>query len=464
MKVKLSSVAVWLIFSLFSLSHVFAWTIDHFEVLVEPTKSQVGETVDITIEAKDSDNKKVNDYKGTIIIFSETEKDAEFPNELQDNTYEFTNENQGTVKFENAVKFKTVGNHTVQVYDLNDDKILWIGEVEITGKATTQSAEISLLSPETGITIWETTVTVSGQTQKNHRVILSINGTEEITTTSNNDGIFEKDVTWLKDWENSIVAYVLNADNNRIGQSIPVLLKVDTSNPILSSIKITPSGEVESESKIAVELVASLWLTTVSIIVDDILTSLKDIGAGKYTWEFTAPKNAGTYTVWVKLKNELGKELNERNATSFTVKPALEIAPEEEPKVETWAVITEPIPNDPLKIEDIKLTVLKTKSILTWKKNEKAESYNIYKQNSGALDFIVNVIEPYFEVNIADGDKITYDYFAIKWVGKTGSWETYEWDLSEATKIQTGPELYLLLIFLSLIGGGFLVSRKKVRF
>lgn len=462
MKIKLSSIAVWLIFSLFSLSHVFAWTVDHFEVLVEPTKSQVGETVDITIEAKDSDNKKVTDYKGTIIIFSETEKDAEFPNELKDNTYEFTNENQWSVKFENAVKFKTVWNHTVQVYDLNDDKILWIGEVEIVWKESTQSAEISIASPETGITIWESSVTVSGQTQKNHRVILSINGTEEVTTTSNNDGIYEKEVTGLKDGENSIVAYVLNADNNRIGQSSPVLLKVDTSNPLLSSIKITPSGEVESESKIAVELVASLWLTSVSIIVDDILTSLKDIGGGKYSWEFTAPKNAGTYTVGVKLKNELGKELNEKNATSFTVKPPLEIAPDE-PKVETWAIVPEV--KDPLKIEDIKLTVLKTKSILTWKKNEKAESYNIYKQNgSGALDFIVNVVEPYFEVNIADGDKITYDYFAIKWVGKTGSGETYEGDLSEATKIQTGPELYLLLIFLSLIGGGFLVSRRKVRF
>lgn len=461
MKIKLSSIAVWLIFSLFSLWHVFAWTVDHFEVIVEPTKSQVGETVDITIEAQDSDDKKVSDYKGTIIIFSETEKDAEFPNDLQDNTYEFTSENQWSVKFENAVKFKTVWNHTIQVYDLNNDKVLWIWEVEITGKETTQSAEINVLSPETWITIWENSVNVSWQTQKNHRVILSINGTEEITTTSNNDGVFEKRVEWLKDGENSIVAYVLNADNTRIGQSLPVLLKIDTSNPLLSSIKITPSWEVESEAKIDVELIASPWLTSVSIIVDDILTSLNEVGGWKYTWTFTAPKDGGSYTIWVKLKNELGKELNEKNATTFTVKPTLEIAPEE-PKVETGAIVPEV--KDPLKIDWIKLTVLKTKSMLTWEKNEKAESYNIYKKNwSGALEFIVNVVDPYFEVNIT-GDKITYDYFAIKGVGKTGSWETYEWDLSEATKIQTGPELYFLLILLSLIGGWIFISRKKVRF
>lgn len=467
MKLKISSFAVWIIFSLFWLSHAFAGTVDHFEVTVEPTKSQVWETVDITIEAQDADDKKVTDYKGTIIIFSETEKDAEFPNDLEDNTYEFTNENQWSVKFENAVKFKTPGNHTIQVYDLNDDKILWIGEVEIVGKEASQSAEITLLSPETGITIWEKSVSVSGQTQKNHRVIISLNGTEEISTTSNNDGIFEKRIEWLKDGENSIVAYVLNADNNRIGQSIPVLIKIDTSNPILSSVKITPAGEVDSEAKIDVEVIATPWLTSVSIIVNDILTSLNEVGGGKYTWTFTAPKEAGNYTLWVKLKNELGKELNENNATSFAVKPSLEIAPEEEPK----EVVPTPEVKDPLKIEDIKLTVLKTKSILTWKKNEKAESYNIYKKVwTGAiewtwsLEFIVNVKDPYFEVNIADGDKITYDYFAIKWVGKTGSGETYEGDLSEATKIQTGPEMYILLVLLSMIGWGLFLSRKKVRF
>jgi fibronectin type 3 domain-containing protein len=69
---------------------------------------------------------------------------------------------------------------------------------------------------------------------------------------------------------------------------------------------------------------------------------------------------------------------------------------------------------DPLRITGIKLTVLKTKSILTWDKNEKAESYNIYKKkDDGTLEFIQNVKDSYFEVAIT-GDKVTYDYFAIK--------------------------------------------------
>jgi len=70
---------------------------------------------------------------------------------------------------------------------------------------------------------------------------------------------------------------------------------------------------------------------------------------------------------------------------------------------------------DPLKITGIKLTVLKTKSILTWDKNEKAESYNIYKKkDDNTLEFIQNVKEAHFEVPIAASEEITYDYFAIK--------------------------------------------------
>jgi hypothetical protein len=76
------------------------------------------------------------------------------------------------------------------------------------------------------------------------------------------------------------------------------------------------------------------------------------------------------------------------------------------------------------------------------------------------LEFIQNVKDSYFEVAIT-GDKVTYDYFAIKWVGKDSSWENYEGDLSEATKLQTGPEI-LILFLLALFGGmGFVIYKRK---
>jgi hypothetical protein len=59
-------------------------------------------------------------------------------------------------------------------------------------------------------------------------------------------------------------------------------------------------------------------------------------------------------------------------------------------------------------------------------------------------------------------EEIEYEYFAVKAVAKDEEWVVYEWDLSEATKIQTWPEIIILLLFSLLIWGLILgVSKRK---
>ena len=113
-------------------------------------------------------------------------------------------------------------------------------------------------------------------------------------------------------------------------------------------------------------------------------------------------------------------------------------------------IITEEQPN--LEIKDIKVTTLKTKSVLTWDIVKGAESYNVYKQGEDdAFELIENVTEPRFEVEIT-GDEIKHDYFAVEALGRTASGELITGDLSEATKVQTGPEMIILFIISLLIG------------
>jgi hypothetical protein len=60
-------------------------------------------------------------------------------------------------------------------------------------------------------------------------------------------------------------------------------------------------------------------------------------------------------------------------------------------------------------------------------------------------------------------ENIEYEYFAIKAVAETDEWEVYEWDLSEATKIQTWPEEILLLLLALLLWWIIMVAfRRKV--
>jgi hypothetical protein len=453
-----------LLFSIFSFSSAYA-AIDHFKVTISPTSAKIGEWLDLTIEALDKSEQTVADYVGTVIVFSETDKEAEFPNTLQENTYEYKVADQGKVKFENAVKFKHEGKQSIHVYDLNDDKIMGMAEVTIAAGAATSAEDISILSPETWLTVATNKVTISGPTKKNHRVSILVNNKDEVSTTSTSEGTFEQEVTDLQDGENTFKAFVLDADNKKIGESTIVSVKIASGKPKLQSFKVTPNSEVEAESDITIEAIADKWLASVSATIDDVVVALQEGKDGVYLWKTKAPKKEGSYKVDIVLKNDLGGETKELWVDTIKVIPALNApeVPKVEPKTETGVTLDAP-KKDPLKITGLKLTELKTKSVLTWDPVEHALGYNIYKKTeNGDMELIESVKEASFTINIT-GDKTIYDYFYVRAFAKdptvktgtgnlssTGSEQTYEWDLSDATKIKTGPEMYIILGLIALI-------------
>jgi hypothetical protein len=112
-------------------------------------------------------------------------------------------------------------------------------------------------------------------------------------------------------------------------------------------------------------------------------------------------------------------------------------------------------------VKNLKVTGLKSKSVLTWDAVEGVEGYEVYKKISDTeSEKIVEVTEPRFEVEIT-GEEIKYDYFAVKAIAKTASGEVIETDMSEMTKVQTGPEMILLLLLSLLIGGFFFAKQRN---
>lgn len=453
--------------SIFTLSAYSAGPIDHFEVTLGKEEAKIWEALDITISAVDKNSEIVTDYTWDILVFSESDPNAEFPNDLAENSYSFTNVNEGSVKFENAIKFTNVGKQDVYVYDLNNENIVGFAEAQLSEAKTEKNVDISILSPENGVTLGKNNITVSGTTRKNHQVRIIINNETDVFTTSNEEGIFEKDIDSLPQGTNTFQAEILNADNEKIGESQKIEIKLDSETPEFKRISITPSGEVEAESEINIEVVSNIGLAEVSVIINDVIARLTETKDGIYTTKTLAPNEAGEYPIDVTLKNEFANETREQGVETLIViaKPDLKAAWDKETKekiVENIELTNNG--NTPLElaIKNIEVTELKTKSVITWDKAKDAESYNIYKKISdNQIELIEKINEARYEIEIV-GDKIRYDDFAIKAVGKTSSGEVVQWDLSEMTRVKTGPELYFLFVILALLASsGVFFFRKN---
>lgn len=453
-----------LLLALSNTPQLFA-AVDRFEVVLGQESAKVWEALDLTITAVDRDGNIEKNYLWDILVFSESDPTAEFPTVLSENSYKFIEANEGSMKFENAVIFKKPWVQNLYVYDLNQETVMGLAEVTISEEVKLKNIDIEILSPENGLTLWKNTLTISWTTQKNYQVRITVNAKQELMTTSNEEGVFEQIVENLVQGENTFQARVLDADGNIIGESKVVKVQVNSLAPEFKSISITPTGEVEAESPIDIEVVSNIWLREVQVIINEVITKLTEVRDGRYTGKSFAPGLAGEYPVDVILKNDFNIETKEEAVETLTIiaKPELEAAPKET-VIETIPTRTNtPTENLDLTIKNIKVTELKERSIITWDALLDAESYNIYKKISDTqVELIDNVKEARYEIAFT-GDKIKYEEFAIKALGKTSTGTLVQWDLSDMTRVQTGPILYILLGFIALMlsGGIFFLGSRK---
>ena len=456
----------------FNLASVFAGTIDHFQVEFSKPSAMQFEGLDITIKAVDKNNEIVKDYVWTVLAISETDDSIQLPEDLaSDNWYTFKLSDQWVKKFENWVKFSSIWEQSVSVYDADDyQNLIWKWEITIIQANTdTKKIEIEILTPETNTTITKNSVKLSGATKKNHQIKIEVNNKDNITTTSNSDWIFEKEIENLNTWDNTFKAYVLDADENIIWESSIVTIKVDNNKPSFKKIILSPlsaSWTVEELTDIDVKVFANKWLKTVKLLFNDWVISLSETEDWVYTWSFKAPEWNNTYNLDVVLADNLGHIVTEKNtATLQTLAVEKNSAkPEEKPKPKTCNLPN--IKESDLKITWLKLVTLKNKSILTWNKLEKAESYDIFKKNSEwKFELLKNVKIPKFEIEIT-WDKIKYNMFAVsakaKWCIEDKE-TVITWDLSDATKIKTWPAETILMLILALIlwFGFMFIKRRK---
>lgn len=440
-----------------SFSTVYA-NIDSFEIDISPKQAKVGDAVDITIKALDASGNVFRDYAWDILIFSDTDLRAEFPWVLSDNTYKFKTTDQWVVKFENAVKFSQSWKQFINVYDSANEDVFGIGEITIstTDVASVSNTEIVINNPSSGTTIGNSTIKVTGKTEKNYAVEITLNASEKFETISNGEWMFDVEITGLESWQNSLVATILDAEGTIIGTSQEVIVNFDDLVPLIRSIKTTPENTIEAESSFDIEITSNPWLNEVKVILDDFIQTLQEWPAGTYKASLTAPKIEGNYKIDVILINEIGTETEIKAAKEILITPIPQNAADE-PVVE---LTCEELAQD-LEVKNPKVVKMKSKSVITWDETQKAASYNVYKKNrtSWELELVENVTQPKIEINIV-WDVVEYDDFVIKAVLDDGKCNIESPNSAEMTQVQTWPKEILLLI-LAVLATAFILRRKN---
>lgn len=438
----------------------------NFEIEVSPKTAWVWEALDITVKAVDADGNVDKSYAWQILIFSQSDPKAEFPWVLKENTYQFKTSDQGQVKFENAVKFTKAWTQDINVFDVSNEDVFWSVEVTIwewTSTTTTSSWswEIKITSPITWTTIWTWSLKVNWETLKNYKVVVSVNDKQKFETISDSSWKFEVELTGIASGESSIKAEVFDADNKSLWTSDAVLIKVEWWAPSFKEIKLTPESDIESEQVLEVEVTATPGLTDVNVIINDVMQKLVETEkAWVYTWSITAPLEEWNYKIDVVLKNELWIETKETAAKEIFVK-AIEL---DAASASGTEISCGDLAKD-LVIKNVKLTKMKTKSVLSWDKIDKASSYNVYKKNKTTweLELVQNVTEPRIEINIS-WNMVEYDDFAVKAVLSDAKCNNVESsNTSEMTKVQTGPK-EIALVLIALLTWAWVLYFKRRRF
>lgn len=463
MKKLLQLLLIWFGISFYTTS-LWVSNVEKFDIKTSPNEIKIWESTDITVEALDKDGNVVKNYEWEVLIFSQSDPKAEFPWILTQNTYKFQASDSGKVKFENGVKFTKAGTQDINVYETANENVFWVAEVKVLeGTTTSWAEEIIIKSPENGVTLWTWDIKVTGTTLKNHQIKILLNTDKQSDAISNGDGIFEYDLKWVPNWENFIIAQVLDSDGKVIWESTKTLFKIESNTPKFKSITINPEWEVKWNTLLNVSVEANNGLSNVEIVLNDLVQKLTEDSNGIYTGTITSPKDNWDYKIDVNLKNELGIESKQSGIATITVKN-IEL---------TAAPVVEPVTEIPVNCDDfkkeliiwnLKVVKMKSKSVLSWDKLEKATSYNLYKKdkNSWSMVLIQNLMDNNVEINI-EWKEIIYDDFAVKAVLKNESCEIESTDFSSMTSVQTWPkEIYLLIFSLLFVWSIFFFRRKII--
>lgn len=297
--------------------------------------AKVGEALDLTVKALDKDGGTVADYAGTVYVTVDNDSKATLP---YAEGYTFVAADQGAKTFSKGLAFSKVGNMTVSVIDIDDDKVEGIAKVNVTegdvGPGVTGNEAVTLSAPESGSTVSGTETDVVGTTKKNSKFQVFLNGTKSGEGQSDDKGAILYKLGGLSEENNVLEVKVLDGSDKEAGTSGKISFKLAADKgPEFKSITVKEGKSVKAGTVLNVTVTAEPKLKEVSVSLGDSIEVFKEqtsgvtagnvtvgaTGEGIYVGTLTAPTASGSYPIDVTLTNDLGKKTVKNAAETITV-------------------------------------------------------------------------------------------------------------------------------------------------
>ena len=250
-------------------------TVTGFEIIA-PTTAVVNEAIDITVRAVDKDKKTVTNYRGSIIFDSDNFGDN-IPSPGK--AIAFTAENNGEIKFSKGITFKSAGKQKIYVYDVADDNLTGEAVVQVDGKGGTSTGTtetVTIITPENNTQISGDSLIISGKTRKNSKVSLTLNGKDIGTVSSDESGIFTKNISGITQDKNILIANLIDADAKTIGTSSSINFSKSAKTSGFYNMTVTPGTTVEVGSEITLTVESDPAMKSVMILMDNTLLEAKE--------------------------------------------------------------------------------------------------------------------------------------------------------------------------------------------
>jgi len=279
------------------------------------SSATVGQSVTFTVNAYDASGSSVTDF-GETVHFSVVEGNAAAVNLPVD--YTFVPEDLGAHAFALGASFNTSGTYVVKAEDLVDASIYGTTQVKVAESSLPQASQVELTNPQAG-SYSNNIHVIAGETESNKDVVFYDNGEVIGNTVSSVSGEFIFTTGLLADGVHEIYAAITDEADAVLASSDKVSITIDTSKPEIFGMSLDPSTGISGGSQFKIGMTSETALSGITVGFDGSTFNLIEEESGSYSATLTAPNNAGTYDLVLKLSDALGNELVSNGEYSVNV-------------------------------------------------------------------------------------------------------------------------------------------------